>query len=135
MHYGAICDKGAVELPYTFTPAQRRWIDALRSGNFKQVKRNLTHAGRFCCLGVACTISEISLDKRWKQEKCLSDFAVDVQQELGLRDEVGRFINRFEVGKKGKNVSSLAAANDEGCTFAEIADFIEAHPEEVFVIR
>src|SRR5688500_14463606 len=36
----------------------RAWVDALRSGEFRQGKRRLhTDDGRYCCLGVACVVA------------------------------------------------------------------------------
>lgn len=32
----------------------RKWVDALRSGKYKQCTGALTKDGAFCCLGVAC---------------------------------------------------------------------------------
>lgn len=35
---------------------KKKWLAALRSGKYKQGKRKLRHAGRFCCLGVLCNL-------------------------------------------------------------------------------
>lgn len=35
----------------------RRWVEALRSGEYKQGKHALHPKDTFCCLGVACDIS------------------------------------------------------------------------------
>lgn len=35
----------------------RLWIEALRSGEYKQGKGALQHNGEFCCLGVACEVA------------------------------------------------------------------------------
>lgn len=32
------------------------WVKALKSGKYKQGKGKLSHAGRYCCLGVLCSI-------------------------------------------------------------------------------
>ena len=34
----------------------RKWVEALRSGKYKQGKISLQNANGFCCLGVACDI-------------------------------------------------------------------------------
>lgn len=34
----------------------RKWVKALRSGEFKQGKRRLRDGDAFCCLGVACDL-------------------------------------------------------------------------------
>jgi hypothetical protein len=43
-------------------PAIRRWVDALRSGEFEQTQGQLGKVGqdgvkRYCCLGVACEVA------------------------------------------------------------------------------
>ena len=37
----------------------QKWVDALRSGKYKQTTGTLSLDGSFCCLGVACDISGI----------------------------------------------------------------------------
>lgn len=37
----------------------RKWIEALRSGEYKQGRNQLRTGDSFCCLGVACDISQI----------------------------------------------------------------------------
>ena len=34
----------------------RKWVDALRSGEFKQARKALRTSDGFCCLGVACEV-------------------------------------------------------------------------------
>ena len=35
---------------------RNKWVTALRSGEYKQGRKQLYHAGRFCCLGVLADI-------------------------------------------------------------------------------
>lgn len=35
---------------------KRKWVEALRSGNYKQVKQKLRTSEGFCCLGVLCDV-------------------------------------------------------------------------------
>jgi hypothetical protein len=44
--------------------ARRKWIDALRSGEYTQGKSALNKNGNFCCLGVACDVSELG---KWRE--------------------------------------------------------------------
>lgn len=45
----------------------RLWVDALRSGKYKQLKGNLTDGRSHCCLGVACEVAiqnDVPLQRR-----------------------------------------------------------------------
>jgi hypothetical protein len=36
-----------------------KWLEALRSGKYKQGKARLKREGKYCCLGVLCDISNL----------------------------------------------------------------------------
>lgn len=40
-------------------PRQKAWIEALKSGKYSQCIRVLHIENEYCCLGVACELSEI----------------------------------------------------------------------------
>ncbi len=111
-----------------------------------------------CCLGIVCRVAQANgLKLRWiPSDHGYGDskvYEIDdgegrndqelppkVMKTLRFRDSVGRFKScpkncneqkYLRVGEAG-HVESLADANDQGCTFVQIADFVEAHPEEVF---
>lgn len=42
------------------------WVEALESGKFKQTSNELRRGNKYCCLGVACTISKVG---KWKTGK------------------------------------------------------------------
>ena len=107
-----------------YTPEQqaknrREWVEALRSGDYQQGQGALLTGDRFCCLGVACEISGLA---EWNghyylgQDCALPD---EVMDWLGLRDYMGEWMNG----------DTLAARNDTGKTFREIADLIESEPQ------
>jgi hypothetical protein len=106
-----------------------KWVAALRSGDYQQGTGALSVDGKFCCLGVACAITDIPLRtpddhmhfilppethlseivKWWQtlpQDQC-STRSPDVMAANGVR-------------------MALSELNDSGKTFAEIADLIEA---------
>lgn len=100
-----------------------RWVEALRSGNYKQGKQALYHAGRFCCLGVLCDLA-------------VKDEAVEKSGE-GFGSEKDGFAKLLpptsvlkwagvERGFTRDVLNDLATKNDDGVSFAEIADAIEA---------
>jgi len=99
---------------------KRQWIAALRSGEYEQTRDKLHDAEGFCCLGVAC---DLFVDDWWEWDsadeyyylskggdsmvlpnKCNEAWGLSLTEEIFLRD-----------------------MNDNGSTFAEIADWIEAN--------
>lgn len=113
----------------TLGPNQTAWLAALRSGDFQQGRRHLNHSHQFCCLGVACELfktPETVIDAghgvfiRYDDSSSTApNFVLDA---LGLRGSLGQ----------GRTLLSLATLNDRGTTFAQIADLIEANPQEYF---
>lgn len=118
------------------------WIDALRSGRFKQTRGQLEDVNGCCCLGVACrvaiengvTIEVRSLSKEISEiydrsegsimfDGHVLDLPKEVQLWLGLKDNQGCY-------NDGNN--SLADDNDERMSFKEIAQKIEAHSDQLF---
>jgi hypothetical protein len=111
--------------------ATKVWLSALRSGLYKQGRKRLKHAGRYCCLGVACQISSIVEPKDWIHKTLLEASAEPVQNELGLERAAGS----FKVGAYAKypQADSLVDLNDKyRVSFTDIADFIESEPEGLF---
>lgn len=116
------------------------WLAALRSGKYQQGKRVLKTADdKFCCLGVLCDLSGVG---KWSDEAHAfpseehgfvyqtpngdDDGAVlpfYVEEWAGLND-VNPTIASMEFSLLGE---TLAALNDRGASFTEIADLIEKH--------
>jgi hypothetical protein len=104
----------------TLGPRQLELITALRSGRYQQTKGALRRGDCFCVEGVACDVSGVG---KWDDsfyvvagERCCS--AMLPQAE-----------NYFEF----RITLSLLDLNDkEGLSFAEIADRIEAKPQDFF---
>ncbi|MDB6035972.1 MAG: hypothetical protein JWM16_6310 [Verrucomicrobiales bacterium] len=105
------------------------WATALRSGKYQQGSSRLkTDDGAFCCLGVACDVSDIVT---WKGTQPVIDghyhsdayLSPPMRDWLGLRTDSGEY---YYGG--GRRV--LAWMNDhDGATFEQIADIIESEPE------
>lgn len=101
----------------------KKWVAALRSGEYKQCKNRLAHAGRFCCLGVACDISSVPRSV-WGKNATLP------YPVIGLRDEQGSYL----LSGTGLSHGCLSGLNDwDNKTFEEIADVIESEPEGLFL--
>ena len=114
------------------TENQKIWLDALRSGKYKQGYNGALHekcdgADEFCCLGVAAKIfahgdvaiqvNDFGVVKYNGQFATAPDY---VMEALGLFDACGR-------PKSESQFISLSLMNDNGRTFVEIADHFEAN--------
>lgn len=111
-----------------------RWVAALRSGEYVQSTGTLrTKNNEFCCLGVLCDLraTEKGITK-WSANDFNRDGDDYPNDEVcdwaGFprldEDRLAREYNpEVRIGDERKGV---ADHNDEGATFAEIADAIEA---------
>lgn len=104
---------------------RRKWVEALRSGKYEQTKGHLYDGKGYCCLGVACVVAgfepyQRACEKWWFKEEA-NYLPFEVQQMYGFTSNEGTY------GEAGDN--DLASDNDNnGKTFAQIADIIEANP-------
>ncbi len=109
------------------------WVEALRSGEFKQTKKVLSKEGEHCCLGVACVLYQDEVGDLDVEEKeffttydaCATTLPDKVQTWLGLANNEGLWRQPAIF----KNQTSLTTMNDAGASFEAIADTIEAKPE------
>ena len=113
----------------------KRWVAALRSGEFKQGRGVLRVGDLFCCLGVSCELAVragVDIDmtvvnNAFTYNGHAFSLPANVRLWLGLTTEKGEYIDA--IGSRG----SLTADNDNGVSFAQIANTIEAHESELFV--
>jgi hypothetical protein len=113
------------------------WIAALRSDEYKKatqaLRKNKQH---FCCLGVACDVAHKMglVETNWNFNHGLWRFGRALQlppdvvahamfQEFSLDNGHPSSVELYTVGENP--LQTLYALNDEGATFAEIADIIE----------
>lgn len=88
-----------------------KWIEALRSGEYKQTQHKLKDNIGFCCLGVLCDLQGADFD------------AIEMRfGTLSLSTNPSEYI-----GDLGEHSSKLSMMNDDGKSFTEIADYIEAN--------
>lgn len=112
------------------------WIDALTSGEYPQGNHYLNKDGKFCCLGVLC---ELLVDKglltRHDEDPDMpAVYGQETESQL-LPREVADMLKITQranikpfpiVAASGPiNIYALTEANDEGMTFAQIAEIIE----------
>lgn len=125
------------------------WIEALRSGRYKQVKGGLHCADGFCCLGVAEDLLQKAEGSQWSEEKGISGWRNSAcgdssilstwsaerigitQVGQAMTDEaVSKMLELYEsFGRKDMSPDEicLSALNDAGATFEQIANIIEKH--------
>lgn len=114
-----------------------KWVAALRSGQYQQARGLLRDDDGYCCLGVLCDISEKGEWRNRRHDDISWDFIsdgiqvensvlpYDVQLWAGIQQREGRF-----TGPNDQNWC-LAAMNDEGRSFEEIATIIEKYWEKL----
>jgi hypothetical protein len=111
----------------------RRWVKALESGEYKQGASALVAVGRthdyFCCLGVLCDMAVrakvIAMPNANEQGNSLS--------YLGRTSYPPDVVRKW-VGIKNRGAERVVAAmNDDGVSFKQIAKYIKAHADELFV--
>lgn len=97
------------------TELKTKWLEALRSGKYKQGKHLLRSVhDQFCCLGVLCDVIDPTLWTRDGERRYSYD---------GYAAVLPTSIERL--AKIGRRTDTLIAMNDSGKPFTEIADYIE----------
>jgi len=92
------------------------WVEALRSGEYKQGNGYLEKNGLHCCLGVLCAIQDSEWKRYWQD---------DAMEEEALYTE--KLPPKLSASLTPTTCRHLANMNDDGSPFAEIADYIEAN--------
>ena len=100
-----------------------KWIEALRSGKYKQGKGYLKKGDYYCCLGVFCEViglkGTVVPDREWDQ-------VYEYEGEhCTLPDKVKVLFDNL-------NVDTLIGLNDRGSSFVEIADQLADPSSEVY---
>ena len=117
-------------------PLQKKWIEWLRANPDKQTTGQLRRGNSFCCLGVAEKICGRTPGTKKGEASHWGTLSDEVQYKMQFHDVSGEFVSKK--GKlifhklKGVAIGDLAAFNDEGGTFAQIADYVEKYPHRVF---
>jgi hypothetical protein len=130
-----------VEPVATATLKKEEWIEALRSGEYRQGTDHLYNSGAYCCLGVLCRIAGAAFNEERTVYRhnddgeiypSTADTTVYISEELWAED--GEFTDRMrEHFGLGESVHSKLIEMNDGRkdipqkSFAEIADWIETH--------
>ena len=109
--------------PLLDADTKEQWLLALRSGEYKQGNNWLCKDNKYCCLGVLCElknelVTQGSMKYNFIHTACIAQQS-SMYNVLGMAGD----FKGFRIDKK----ECLAALNDNGYTFNEIADIIEQH--------
>jgi hypothetical protein len=104
-------------------------IEALESGKYQQTTGALRKAGNYCCLGVACDLMDPGKwqnDGDWVYCGNHASLPVKVMLYYGFNFNNPYLHTLLPSKTPGSNMllASLAAANDGGYTFKEIAQVL-----------
>lgn len=98
---------------------KKKWLAALRSGEYKQGKNKLRDGDRFCCIGVLCDIVD---DSHWMPNEGNGGFSY--RGRISFLDDGVRRVVRL----RPSAVSHLMDMNDKrGKDFYQIANWIEEY--------
>ena len=103
----------------------RKWVEALRSGEYKQGRELLRVGDHFCCLGVACDVSNVG---EWQRR---TGITFEYEEEMGMlppavRDWLGVASGDPVLYTPIGHGDKASQLNDhDRFTFAQIADAIE----------
>lgn len=102
----------------------RKWVDALRSGKYKQGRNSLVKDGKYCCLGVLCELLPGGISLHGHDNSGLREGTV---RQLGLRSPLGLLtesrVSLSELNDTGAHIDYLNYTKP--LTFDEIADVIQ----------
>lgn len=98
------------------------FVAALRSGRYSQTKLVLRNGDKFCSSGVLCDLHAKKFGGRWIHDTYLGSEATAPNKVLAWAG-IKPFASKL-TDVKG-NRRTLEGCNDNGLSFAEIADLIE----------
>lgn len=106
---------------------KKLWLEALRSGEYEQGRTVLcSEDGRWCCLGVA---ADVETDAFWELTDFCYYWVLVSARRAAVSFREGHDLPEVVMEKMGLSVEAEAAlitGNDNGLTFEQIANAIEA---------
>ena len=108
-----------------YADIKKRWVKALRSGEYDQTKSVLRDDMGFCCLGVLCDV--VKNDEKFKGDAVWSMGGFKVGGRIATKELPNEVCEYCEIDEIGgiPDSNCLAEINDLGSSFEEIADIIE----------
>lgn len=107
------------------------WIQALKSGEYKQTRRALRQGDAFCCLGVLCDLHSKHSGEKWYMDQSGDGWYLHntgllpepVFTWAGMKTSAG--VYQYDVPL------SLSSHNDHGMSFEHIAEIIKEHVKDL----
>lgn len=102
-----------------------KWVEALRSGKYKQGKKRLRFRGdTYCCLGVLCDVmgAEWYMGGEGEDDSCYYAKFSEVAEASILPPPIREAADINEEAE-----GDLITMNDQGDSFSTIADHIETN--------
>ena len=110
----------------------QKWVDALRSGEYKQGRGRLKDNNSYCCLGVLCEVFKEEADLEAGEEAFYSK-GDEVCFQTSPPFSINKLLGFKQFDGFGQVTNLFISLNDkDGKSFSEIADYIEEHYEELF---
>lgn len=118
------------------TKVIRKWVDALRSGKYKQSAGRLRKDDMFCATGVLCDLhSNVSRKYAWGTDACGNPISGALTMHYtfygGEIYDAPESVKKW-VGLSGMSITKVSAMNDgpifgdgKSHSFDEIADYLE----------
>lgn len=117
---------------------KKKWLEALRSGKYKQGKGKLKRSDTYCCLGVLCDLYIQELDAKeeidpetvqyWEEEDQCYDNSGELPYEVIMWADLNKDIPDVRDGtRRLRNLAELNDGTDyiRPRTFEQIANYIE----------
>jgi hypothetical protein len=117
------------------TPEQKqKWIEALRSGKYKQGRGKLCEKGEYCCLGV---LLDVLAPEKWEDvpnkpyavhswsDEEGTELETTGLQMTGMRAKTMEHLIHLNDGWDGAVPSGETQVSIEAQSFVQIADYIE----------
>ncbi len=104
---------------------RRKWVEALRSGKYRQAKSRLRTDKGMCCLGVLAAVAGC----RWR--KGIEGWEASGEPKIAPKRAM-EFVGLKHSGAF-YDQTGLAEENDKGTPFSGIADIIESNPPGLFL--
>lgn len=133
---------------YKYNDLQRKWLDDLKTTTEPQAQLHLQvlpfvdgvimDPGGYCCLGRACVVAGlkgVSHDLRYVDfgQGISEELPPDLADKLRLKTTAGLFKVGYKDPDKDIKYYHLTGMNDDGgFSFKQIAEYIEANPDNVF---
>jgi hypothetical protein len=104
---------------------KQRWLDALRSGKYRQGSRVLrSESNKYCCLGILCELVDPT---GWRRVPVpsLSGMAYEYVTGESHNMSMPSLRTLDSAGLDAEIAEQLARWNDDGMSFSDIAKYIE----------